>query len=390
MELNVKMEIGKVEKETEIKGNMTTFRCNLSTELLDEYRLLRSKAISFDAVLCCASGVNPIGTAYLHCHQTLLSVASPFFEVILKNIDTKKSKCPFILLPEIEEQDLVYILDYIYNSKVFVPQARISSFIAAAMKLQIRDIKHENAVTDVLAQHALNVVKTEQKVEENNNVIGAALSFNSQESLSKAYPNSLEKNVEETDKAILSTTKQDISKIKYEINNNLSDSLDPTNFFISQNGKSSFEGMKAENDIDMDFKLAKKPANLIGKSNQRKNTNIGKNIDKPQSKVENTEASNAVYREWKAKFSTSDDNSFNCHYCPEIKTFALDSSLRRHYKQSHEKPCKFCKLPFYDELALKLHITEYHEFRCQLCEKRFALKSSLKRHHGKEHGGVAV
>merc|ERR1719430_269759 len=112
---------------------------------------------------------------------------------------------------------------------------------------------------------------------------------------------------------------------------------------------------------------------------------------KAGAKPENTEASNIVYKEWKYQFSSmTNGDSFNCHQCPEVKSFTLESSLRRHYRQSHEKSCKCCKLPFYEDEALKLHMFEKHDFRCTVCSKSFTLKSSLRRHHEKAHEGIAI
>ena len=106
---------------------------------------------------------------------------------------------------------------------------------------------------------------------------------------------------------------------------------------------------------------------------------------KPSGSV--TSASNAVYKEWKNKFGSHDENGFHCNMCPERKSFTADSSLRRHYTQTHEQICKTCKMEFSEEHLLQQHYREKHEFKCLLCSKVFTAFSSVRRHHEKEHPG---
>ena len=73
--------------------------------------------------------------------------------------------------------------------------------------------------------------------------------------------------------------------------------------------------------------------------------------------------------------------------CPERKSFTADSSLRRHYTQTHEQICKTCKMEFSEEHLLQQHYREKHEFKCLLCSKVFTAFSSVRRHHEKEHPG---
>ena len=100
-----------------------------------------------------------------------------------------------------------------------------------------------------------------------------------------------------------------------------------------------------------------------------------------------TSSSNAVYKEWKSKFGSHDENGFHCNMCPERKSFTADSSLRRHYTQAHEQICKTCKMEFSEEHLLQQHYRDKHEFKCMLCSKVFTAFSSVRRHHEKEHPG---
>ena len=95
--------------------------------------------------------------------------------------------------------------------------------------------------------------------------------------------------------------------------------------------------------------------------------------------------SNQVYKLWRAKFATEDGKG--CQICPG-KVFTAESSLKRHYKQTHELVCAQCKMEFPEDHLLKEHHKEKHEFWCFPCNKVFTAFSSLKRHNIQTHDGV--
>ena len=105
---------------------------------------------------------------------------------------------------------------------------------------------------------------------------------------------------------------------------------------------------------------------------------INKDISK------DTPFSSAVFKEWRAKYGSKDDAGYHCLVCP--KSFALDSSLKRHYKNVHELVCKCCNMQFAEEHQLKEHHKEKHEYWCHPCNKVFTLRSSLIRHDVQQHG----
>ena len=95
--------------------------------------------------------------------------------------------------------------------------------------------------------------------------------------------------------------------------------------------------------------------------------------------------SNQVYKLWKNKFATEDGKG--CQICPG-KVFSAESSLKRHYKQTHELLCAQCKMEFPEEHLLREHQKENHEFWCFPCNKVFTAFSSLKRHNVQAHDGI--
>merc|ERR1712150_107477 len=126
------MEIKDFSQEQKSKFEPGKYCYNLAEDVLNIYRMLRTHSISSDAILCTRSINNKNAVAYIHCHQSLLAASSPLFKAMLNNPDVKNSKRTFIPLFDINENDANYILDYIYNTKVFVPRRDLVSFLSAA------------------------------------------------------------------------------------------------------------------------------------------------------------------------------------------------------------------------------------------------------------------
>ena len=113
----------------------------------------------------------------------------------------------------------------------------------------------------------------------------------------------------------------------------------------------------------------------------------GKSPLKTKESGKDTPFSSKVFKEWRSKYAKKDENGFHCLVCP--KSFTLDSSLKRHYKNMHELVCKCCSMQFSEEEFLKAHHKEKHEYWCTPCNRVFTLKSSLIRHNVQQHGAVS-
>ena len=123
---------------------------------------------------------------------------------------------------------------------------------------------------------------------------------------------------------------------------------------------------------------------FAGSSMKKIGASPGKSPGKGLTSTDNA-FSNRVYKIWKEKFATEDGKG--CKICPG-KVFSAESSLKRHYKQTHELVCAQCKMEFPEEHLLKEHHREQHEFWCFPCNKVFTAYSSLKRHNVQAHDGV--
>lgn len=376
-----KTEVGSSEMtpvEAANKDGHYVYNCQ---NVLDTYRAFRIKGLSFDVILCCKSSPNNPTLGYIPCHRILLSLSSPFFEAMLKRSPTKVKSIPYVYIPEICEQDMIYILDLIYNTKVLVSIEHKNAFLYAIDKLQIKGVREENHVNNDIKKTIPTPIKSEVGVHAKeagglleNQGFGTlpCLKFGDQVMSELQFP-------------LPSPLKQEKTPVMdVDKNNNIFNFLDPQSSSTFQNGKNAYSIHQGSFLEVAQKKLKKVQASTIAKKPKLEKS---KGVD---SKPENTEASNAVYREWKGKFSSADNEGFHCHQCSEKKTFSADSSLRRHYKQLHERPCKCCKLPFYHEAELNQHVVDYHEFKCPICGKSFTAKSSLKRHHDKDHKETVV
>ena len=140
-------------------------------------------------------------------------------------------------------------------------------------------------------------------------------------------------------------------------------------------------------------KIMKKPFGTPLKSPMRKlsisgaSKSPGKSPLKAKETGRDTPFSSKVFKEWQSKYAKKDENGFHCLVCP--KSFTLDSSLKRHYKNMHELVCKCCSMQFSEDDLLKAHHKEKHEYWCTPCNRVFTLKSSLIRHNVQQHGAVS-
>ena len=153
---------------------------------------------------------------------------------------------------------------------------------------------------------------------------------------------------------------------------------------------STFQNMTGSPSIN---KIMKKPFGTPLKSPMRKLSlsgapkSPGKSPLKAKESGKDTPFSSKVFKEWRSKYAKTDEHGFHCLVCP--KTFTLDSSLKRHYKNMHELVCKCCSMQFSEDDLLKAHHKEKHEYWCTPCNRVFTLKSSLIRHNVQQHGAVS-
>jgi len=97
------------------------------------FQELRKAGELLDVTLAC-------GDESIDVHKLVLSASSPFFRKILTNTTQNH---PYIYIKGLNFQDLLCIINFVYNGEVQIPAADISRFIETAQELQIKGLGAE-------------------------------------------------------------------------------------------------------------------------------------------------------------------------------------------------------------------------------------------------------
>ncbi|KAF7282442.1 hypothetical protein GWI33_002670 [Rhynchophorus ferrugineus] len=84
-------------------------------------------------------------------HQIILSMCSPYFEKIFKNLP--KNNYPTVLFQDISATEIELLLSFVYKGEAIVPRNTMASFFRACETLQIEGIYEDNAYQE---QYNLN------------------------------------------------------------------------------------------------------------------------------------------------------------------------------------------------------------------------------------------
>lgn len=109
---------------------------NRSDKITKWFRSHRVDDDTADITLCCAGG-------QVRCHRFVLAAASPYFDEMFENGNIQDTIC--FLRMTIE--DLLYVLTFIYDGSVALPNDRVQSFEEAARKFRI-DIEEDNVASN--------------------------------------------------------------------------------------------------------------------------------------------------------------------------------------------------------------------------------------------------
>uniref|UniRef100_A0A1B6D176 BTB domain-containing protein n=1 Tax=Clastoptera arizonana TaxID=38151 RepID=A0A1B6D176_9HEMI len=107
---------------------------NYLNHITDAFGSLRSAEDFVDVTLSCEG-------KKIHAHKMLLSVWSPYFKDIFKE---NPCKHPVIIFRNVKHDDLVTIVDFMYQGEVNVEQGQLPSFLATAELLQIKGLTSES------------------------------------------------------------------------------------------------------------------------------------------------------------------------------------------------------------------------------------------------------
>jgi hypothetical protein len=105
------------------------------------FKDLRAESDFFDVTLACSDS----GAKTLQAHKVILSACSTFFKGMLRQqMSAHKHPNPYIYLRGVSYNDLVSVLDFIYNGEVNVAQEDLNSFLAVAEELQIKGLTNRD------------------------------------------------------------------------------------------------------------------------------------------------------------------------------------------------------------------------------------------------------
>lgn len=319
-------------------ANGQYFCHSFQADVIDNFRSLREQSEGFDVILG-SSSPDSSNMIIMQAHKMMIAASSPLlYNVLETNEKLEHPASPFIYLGEVSQKDITYILEYVYNGEVTIPSEDISSFTTAAQQLQIRGIAQ---------------LQAENMPTFNDGIYPSPL----------PNSNTGPYNNEAIHKQIMANT--------FGMHNN----------YLTTpilNGKPKPAKRPKMEKLPKIKNGLNKSVNVTAKG--------AKPTEKPVVDEKYKGLAAEKFKEWKEQHSVSDGVKFDCHKCPEIKSFTAASSLLRHYKQNHEAVCKSCKMPFCDEQTMEAHYKATHEYSCNLCEQVFTAPSSVQRHQKKNHG----
>ena len=104
----------------------------------NSFRTLRKEKDLFDVTLVSDD------EEHILAHKLILSSCSGVFKSILKKTST--SQQPLIYLSGVSSSNLVFIMDYIYQGEVDIPQEQLDEFLGVAKKLKIEGLTNEEEI----------------------------------------------------------------------------------------------------------------------------------------------------------------------------------------------------------------------------------------------------
>ena len=109
-------------------GHLLLQQSDFQSNFVGSFQDLRTAGEFLDVTLACDDET---------AHKVVISACSPFFRHVLAKA---KQAHPFIYLKGILHQDLLALLDYMYNGETKVPAEDVNRFIEAAQDLKIKGL----------------------------------------------------------------------------------------------------------------------------------------------------------------------------------------------------------------------------------------------------------
>ena len=335
-------------------------------------------------------------------HKVIISFYSPIIKSILMSNETSHS---LIYLKGVRYKDLQYLIEFMYQGKVVIPEEDVSCFLEVAEDLNVRGlskIKKEGYGLNEVSQLNINVsLKGKNTVNYKRDSLSPLkkelCSDSSDENISEINQ-LLNTNTSVTEKNIVDTKLEPIGTLteleKYVVkvipNDNVNDIF------------SSISTCKVNVNEDQENVISapKRKKLLCGKCdeyfyNKQSLYNHKKTMHEGVpgtrkflcGKCDKTFFSGMGLNHHKK--SIHDGVRYPCVQC-NYKAYQ-PKNLERHIKSIHEGvkyPCNQCGLKASDESGLRKHINSIHKgecYPCGKCEYTSSQKASLRKHEMKHH-----
>merc|ERR1712042_298008 len=103
---------------------------DFETNISLAFRELREEKDFFDVTLACDD-------SQVQAHKVILSACSPFFRNVLRR---NPHQHPLLYLKGVKYQDLISVLNFMYNGEVNVAQEELNSFLSVAEELRVKGL----------------------------------------------------------------------------------------------------------------------------------------------------------------------------------------------------------------------------------------------------------
>ena len=115
------------------------------------FGLLRGDIDLADITLACQDGQQ------VEAHKVILASSSPFFMNLIKK---NKHQHPLIYMKGLKMEDLVAILDFVYNGEAEIFEDKLSSFMAIAEELELKGLAGASEENSDMVQENIKQLET--------------------------------------------------------------------------------------------------------------------------------------------------------------------------------------------------------------------------------------
>jgi len=111
---------------------------DFETNISVAFKEIREEKDFFDVTLACDD-------SQIQAHKVILSACSPFFRNVLRR---NPHQHPLLYLKGVKYQDLVSVLNFMYNGEVNVAQEELNTFLSVAEDLRVKGLTQNNGGTE--------------------------------------------------------------------------------------------------------------------------------------------------------------------------------------------------------------------------------------------------